>query len=312
MTYSDLTNLDTLKKLAGAKGGDATFNENGSITLKEQSPITVKQLSAENTLNITTQGNTFVSGTDDTKFNVNTPINADEGKVVLMTGKGIDATKGITAKEIELYAGAGDLNANLIAEIKDVTETVTEPTVITTITYTTKILPINIFGKYSGVPGFSITSKSEGILFNNNRRTYTLTATYDPNDTNILNQLNQIMNEVKGSNYVATFSRTDAEGTRSVEKTTTVKQDIGTLTANALNNININANSNLPIKNVTSGKDTTIKADGNIVPYDKNSFIRAEDVYLTANDHIGTESNWLTIYADAMELNAKHVYVLKV
>lgn len=69
VTYSDLSNLDTLRKLAGAKGGDVTFNQNGSITLTEQSPITVKQLSENDKLNITTQGNTFISGTKDTKFN---------------------------------------------------------------------------------------------------------------------------------------------------------------------------------------------------------------------------------------------------
>ena len=88
VTYSDLSNLDTLKKLAGAKGGDVTFNQNGSITLKEQSPITVKQLSAENKLDIRTEGNTFVSGTADTKFNVDSPITAGDGKVVFMTGNG--------------------------------------------------------------------------------------------------------------------------------------------------------------------------------------------------------------------------------
>lgn len=120
-------------KLAGVKGGDVTFNQNGSITLTEQSPITVGQSSADDKLNITTQGNTFISGTNDTKFNVNTPINAGDGKVVLMTGNGIDADKGITAKDIELYAGAGDLNAKLTPK----TETVEKPTgrANTTITY---------------------------------------------------------------------------------------------------------------------------------------------------------------------------------
>lgn len=121
-TYSDLTNTKTLEKLAGVKGGDVTFNRNGSITIKEQSPITVNATGDK--LNVTTQGNTFISGTADTKFNVNTPINAGDGKVVLMTGNGIDADKGITAKDIELYAGKSDLNALLTAGTRDVKQTV--------------------------------------------------------------------------------------------------------------------------------------------------------------------------------------------
>lgn len=115
VTYSDLTNLKTLKKLAGAKGGDVTFDGNGGIILQEQSPLTVKQLDAKDKLNITTQGNTFISGTANTKFNVNTPINARNSKVVLMTGNGIDASKGITAKDVELYAGAGNITAKIIS-----------------------------------------------------------------------------------------------------------------------------------------------------------------------------------------------------
>ncbi len=115
VTYSNLSNIKTLEKLAGVKGGDVTINENGSITVKAQSPITVAQSTAQDKLNITTQGNTFISGTTDTKFNVNTPINARNNKVVLMTGNGIDAEKGIAANEIELYAGAGSLNAKLVS-----------------------------------------------------------------------------------------------------------------------------------------------------------------------------------------------------
>lgn len=101
--YSDFTNIKTLEKLAGVKGGDVTLNRSGSITVTEQSPITVNATGDK--LNVTTQGNTFISGTADTKFNVNTPIDAGDGKVVLMTSNGIDADKGITAKDIELYAG---------------------------------------------------------------------------------------------------------------------------------------------------------------------------------------------------------------
>ncbi len=114
VTYSDLSNIKTLEKLAGVKGGDVTINDNGSITVKAQSPITIAQIAAQDKLNITTQGNTFISGTTETKFNVNTPINAGNKKVVLMTGNGIDAMSGISAKDIELYAGAGDLNAKII------------------------------------------------------------------------------------------------------------------------------------------------------------------------------------------------------
>ena len=94
VTYSDLTSLDTLKKLASVKGGDVTFKSNGKVVIRQQSPITVAQISAEDKLNITTTGNTFISGDGNTKFNVSTPITANDGKVVLMTGNGIDAREG--------------------------------------------------------------------------------------------------------------------------------------------------------------------------------------------------------------------------
>lgn len=318
VTYSNLSSLATLKKLALAKGGDVTYNKNGTITVKEQSPITVKQLSAEDKLNIRTQGNTFISGTDDTKFNVNTPVTAGSGKVVLMTGNGIYSKKGITAKEIELYAGAGDLTANLEAGTSKVMSTVQEPIITTTITYETYTIPLRtLFDRYKNIPGFSV--KGEEIGFLNYK--CTLTAEYEPNDTTALKALDEAMKAVENpysvypSQYtknakVTTYSRNDEYGTRDVEKMVEVENDsVGTLTANALGEINIKSYASLPIKNVTSGKDTIIKAEGNIAPIDEKSFIRAEDIDLTAANDIGTKEIPLTIFADAMIFNAKNVYV---
>lgn len=116
----------------------------------------------------------------------------------------------------------------------------------------------------------------------------TLTATYNANDTNALDAIKeaeQIIQNFRLGHTSISVSRKDVTGTR----TTAVKNDsVGTLTANALGNININAEATLPIKNVTSGKDITIKADGNILAADKNSF---------------------TIFSEVMSLNAKHVHV---
>ena len=82
-----------------------------------------------------------------------------------------------------------------------------------------------------------------------------------------------------------------------------------TLNANALDDITINADTTLPIKNVTSNDYTIIKANGNNVASDKNSVIRSTDVELTATNNIGTQSLPLTIFSEVMLLNAKHVYV---
>lgn len=306
-TYSNLTSLDALEKLAGAKGGDVTFNPNGTVTLTEQSPITVGQLSATDKLNVTTQGNTFISGTNKTTFNVNTPIDAGDGKVVLMTGNGIDASKGIKAKEVELYAGAGDINAKLTERTTDVTKIVTEPLTTTTITYSsTPVADFRLFDKYANLPGFSV-QREPGFF----ERTYTLTATYNLDDADAVKAVKEADKLAQSTLLVYNYSRDDkAAGTRDVERT--VKEKIGvvgTLTANAAGNININADASLPVKNITAGGNVNITVTGNIVSSDKNSVVKAPSVNLTATNDIASESTPLTIHADLTMLKAKYAYI---
>lgn len=304
-TYSDLSNIKTLEKLAGAKGGDVTFNSNGSITLTEQSPITVAQSTTDDRLNVTTQGNTFISGTAGTKFNVTTPIDAGDGKVVFMTGNGIDARRGITAKDFELYAGAGDLNVNLTAGTKNVMMTVNEPVTITTITYSAgSFFGIDLFDEYKNLPGFSVQTGGSNIF----DRTYTLTAIYSPDDTAAVNALERAMKAVNA--FGSRALRDDKKGTRPVEKMMPVKDDAGTLTANAAGDININADSTLPVKNITSGSSVNVNAAGNIVPADGNSAVKAPNVNLTATNDIATDSTPLTVNADNTALRAKYAYIL--
>ena len=110
VTYKDLTNINTLEKLAGAKMGDVTFNKDGSITLSEQSPLTVDILDKGTNLKIDTEGKTYIAGTNRTAMNIGTDINVPNNKVVLMTGDGIKDNRLLSAKTLELYAGAGELS----------------------------------------------------------------------------------------------------------------------------------------------------------------------------------------------------------
>lgn len=312
-TYSDFTNIKTLEKLAGVKGGDVTLNRSGSITVTEQSPITVNATGDK--LNVTTQGNTFISGTADTKYNVNTPINAGDGKVVLMTGNGIDANKGITAKDIELYAGAGDLNANLTPK----TENVEEPTgrADTTITYTARNVDeydydryAGLFNRYGNLSGFKVkvTSKEvRSFIFKTYDITATLTAKYNVNDTSATDNLKQAEQVLKSLSRSLTYSRSDVEETQHVTKT---NDSVGTLTANAAGDINITADANLPIKNITSGSNVNVNAKGDIISADEDTRVTAPNVNLTSSNNIATRANSLNINAENTTLRAKYAYII--
>ena len=115
VTYKTLTDKTTLSKLAGAKMGDVTFNSNGTITMNEQSPVTIDLLDSNALTSITTKGKTYIAGTTRTALNINTDINVPDDKVVLMTGAGITDDRLLSAKQLELYAGGGDLKASNVA-----------------------------------------------------------------------------------------------------------------------------------------------------------------------------------------------------
>ena len=83
----------------------------------------------------------------------------------------------------------------------------------------------------------------------------------------------------------------------------------GKLTANALNNIAINADFNLLVNNVTSGSNATLTAKGNISSGGK-FIVNAPNVNLTATNNIGTQSIPLFILAEDTALKAKYAYIM--
>lgn len=139
----------------------------------------------------------------------------------------------------------------------------------------------------------------------------TLTATYAADDTNTKNSINQVIQDFDSTERVMSFSRDDVNGTRTAEKTVAVPKDsVGTLTANAAGDINITADANLPIKNITSDSNVNVNSKGDIIPADEDTRIHAPNVNLTSSKNIATRANPLNINADNTTLRAKYAYII--
>lgn len=138
-----------------------------------------------------------------------------------------------------------------------------------------------------------------------------MTATYNLDDADAVKAVKEADKLAQSTYLVYNYSRDDkAAGTRDVEKIVAEKIGVvGTLTANAAGDININAEADLPVKNITAGGNVNITATGNIVPSDKNSLVKAPNVNLTATNDIAAKSTPLTIHADLTALKSKYAYI---
>ena len=127
ISAADLTKVENLKILSNVKAGDLTWSANkSSVTVKKQNPVSVQlRNDGESTggnLSINSGKHTYLVGTKNTTFNFKNSFgNRDyeprwgiytDYNVRLMTDNGIkfaDTSNGITAKDVILYGGAGNI-----------------------------------------------------------------------------------------------------------------------------------------------------------------------------------------------------------
>ena len=111
-----LKNEENLKILAQAQAGDITKNMDAdghleSLTVRRQTPVSVKT-AVDGGVNVESNGHVYLSSTKDDALRVKGGINAGTNDVKLMAGRGITAEGTITAKNLTLYGGAGDIGQN--------------------------------------------------------------------------------------------------------------------------------------------------------------------------------------------------------
>ncbi|MGP1366220.1 MAG: leukotoxin LktA family filamentous adhesin, partial [Schwartzia sp. (in: firmicutes)] len=111
-----LKNEENLKILAQAQAGDITKNMDAdghleSLTVRRQTPVSVKT-AVDGGVNVESHGHVYLSSTKDDALRVKGGINAGTNDVKLMAGRGITAEGTITAKNLTLYGGAGDIGQN--------------------------------------------------------------------------------------------------------------------------------------------------------------------------------------------------------
>lgn len=113
---ANLKNVENLKILSEAQAGDITknYDANGkleSLTVRRQTPVSVKT-AADGGVTVNSHGHVFLSSTKDDALRVKGGINAGTNDVKLMAGRGITADGTITARNLTLYGGAGDIGSD--------------------------------------------------------------------------------------------------------------------------------------------------------------------------------------------------------
>lgn len=110
ITADQLSNIDNLKVLAASKGGDLTWHEDGSVTVRQQQAINLKVNKADGTTTVKGKENVYLAGTEGTTLNVSDI--QTENDIKLMTDNGVFMTGDdgiLSGKNLTIYGGNGSV-----------------------------------------------------------------------------------------------------------------------------------------------------------------------------------------------------------
>ena len=113
ISKADLTRPENLKVLSEARAGDITKNYDASgtlisLTVRQKTPLTV-QTAADGGVSANSTGHVYLASTEGETLRIKGGINAGANEVKLLAGNGITAEGRITAKDLTLYGGKGDI-----------------------------------------------------------------------------------------------------------------------------------------------------------------------------------------------------------
>ncbi len=113
ISKADLTRPENLKALSEARAGDITKNYDASgalvsLTVRQKTPLTV-QTAKDGGVSANSTGHVYLASTEGETLRIKGGINAGANEVKLLAGNGITAEGRITAKDLTLYGGKGDI-----------------------------------------------------------------------------------------------------------------------------------------------------------------------------------------------------------
>ena len=113
ISKADLTRPESLKALSEARAGDITKNYDASgalvsLTVRQKTPLTV-QTAKDGGVSTNSTGHVYLASTEGETLRIKGGINAGANEVKLLAGNGITAEGRITAKDLTLYGGKGDI-----------------------------------------------------------------------------------------------------------------------------------------------------------------------------------------------------------
>ena len=111
---ADIMQIDNLKVLAGAKGGDLTWNtDTGDVTVRQQKAITL-DVKENGGVTANANDNVYLATTKDSALKINGNIETT-GNVKLMSGAGVELTGDnaiVSGKDLIIGGGKGDIGSS--------------------------------------------------------------------------------------------------------------------------------------------------------------------------------------------------------